>query len=269
MICLDFVCLTSFYFIFILRLVFFFVCIIFCSFYYSTNSDLTHLWEVVDVAKERLVNSTSTCSSPGDTSGGYGGQASTGRKTQRVVKASSTAPVITHTERPRSAHNEAEKAKEGSGAAFLGIEDAFDKAISLPNSPVTKEQPLHNDLEIKKTHETKKAQRRHHTHHLFDGILHTISGGERTEETKQKAPDQLHDNLRISENSKSSNNSPQDLDRSRWQQNKTLDASDTSASPSGTPIGLIRRWSETTTQNKQLKVSKIKNCKRIFIVKIE
>ena len=252
MLCLHF-CLTKIYFIF------YFFCLhyfFFVFFYNSTNSDLTHLWEVVDVAKERLVNSTSTCSSPGDTSGGYGGQTSTGRKTQRVVKASSTAPVITHTERPRSAHNEAEKAKEGPGAAFLGIEDAFDKAISLPNSPVTKEQPLHHGLEIKKTHETKKAQRRHHTHHLFDGILHTISGGERGEETKQKASEQINDNLRISEDS--SNISPQDLDRSRWQQNKTQDASDASGSPSGTPIGLIRRWSETTTQNKQIKVPEIR-----------
>ena len=215
-----------------------FLCI-FCYFYYSTNSDLTHLWEVVDVAKERLVNSNSTCSSPGDTSsGGYGGHLSTGRKTQRIVKASSTAPVITHIERPRSAHNEAEKAKEGSGVAFLGIEDAFDKAISLPNSPITKEQPLHDAMEIKKTHETKKAQRRHHTHHLFDGILHTISGGERSEDVKSKDPE-------------TSNYSPQDIDRSRWQQNKDTDAS---ASPSGTPVGLIRRWSETTSQNKQIKV---------------
>ena len=83
----------------------------FIYFYFSANSDLTHLWEVVDVAKERLVNSASTCSSPGDTtSTGYGGHLSTGRKTQRVVKASSTAPVITHSERPRSAHNDAEKA---------------------------------------------------------------------------------------------------------------------------------------------------------------
>ena len=196
------------------------------------------------MAKERLVNSNSTCSSPGDTSsGGYGGHLSTGRKTQRIVKASSTAPVITHIERPRSAHNEAEKAKEGSGVSFLGIEDAFDKAISLPNSPVTKEQPLHDAIEIKKTHETKKAQRRHHTHHLFDGILHTISGGERSEDAKSK-------------DSEPTNYSPQDIDRSRWQQNKDTDAS---ASPSGTPVGLIRRWSETTSQNKQIKVIEIKS----------
>ena len=185
------------------------------------------------------MNSTSTCSSPGDTTGsGYGGHLSTGRKTQRVVKASSTAPVITHTERPKSAHNEAEKANQGAGASFLGIEDTFDKAISLPNSPVTKEQPLHDAMEVKKTHETKKAQRRHHTHHLFDGILHTISGGERSEEVKSKEPE-------------TSSISPQDLDRSRWQQNKDTDAS---ASPSVTPVGLIRRWSETTGQNKQIKV---------------
>ena len=245
--------MLSLYFYLTLFIFVSFVCIIFCFYFcYSANSDLTHLWEVVDVAKERLVNSASTCSSPGDTtSTGYGGHLSTGRKTQRVVKASSTAPVITHSERPRSAHNDAEKAKDGSGTSFLGIEDAFDKAISLPNSPVTKEQPLHDAMDIKKTHETKKAQRRHHTHHLFDGILHTISGGERSEEVKPKGSEQ--DNLRISERTKSSNNSPQDLDRSRWQQNKDSDAS---ASPSGTPVGLIRRWSETTTQNKPLKVFK-------------
>ena len=238
-------------------------CIIFCFLYCSTNSDLTHLWEVVDVAKERLANSSSTCSSPGGTSTGYGGQLSTGRKAQRVVKASSTAPVITHTERPRSAHNEdnnAMKIKEQSAPGFLGIEDSFDKAISLPNSPVSKEQPLY-DIEIKKDHETKKAQRRHHTHHLFDGILHTISGG--TDETKTKCIDQKHNiqniSSELSENSQAISISEHDIDRSRWQQNKTSDTNNKINYP-GTPAGLIRRWSETTSttakspQTKHLKV---------------
>ena len=213
---------------------------------------MTHLWEVVDVAKERLANSSSTSSSPGGTSTGYGGQLSTGRKAQRVVKASSTAPVITHTERPRSAHNEdgnAMKIKERSTPGFLGIEDSFDKAVSLPNSPVSKEQPLY-DMEVKKTHETKKAQRRHHTHHLFDGILHTISGG--NEETKTRNTDQKQDirnvSSELSENSQAINISSREIDRSRWQQNKTSDANNKINSP-GTPAGLIRRWSETTSTN--------------------
>lgn len=224
-------------------------CIFFCFLYRSTNSDLTHLWEVVDVAKERLANSSSTCSSPGGTTTGYGGQLSTGRKAQRVVKASSTAPVITHTERPRSAHNEddsAMKIKERSELGFLGIEDSFDKAISLPNSPVSKEQPLYN-IEIKK--ETKKAKRRHHTHHLFDGILHTISGGTSSSGGTSE----------LSENSQPINTSAHEIDRSRWQQNEMSDTNDKINTPV-TPAGLSRRWSETTSttakspQTKHLKV---------------
>ena len=216
---------------------------------------MNHFWEVVDVAKERLAGSSSF-SNPGT-----GVQLSTGRKAQRVVKASSTAPVITHSERPRSAHHEDEsslKNKGTSGTSLLGIEDAFDKAISLPNSPVSKEVPY--DIEIRK-HETKKAQRRHHTHHLFDGILHTISGG--TDETKAKTFDQSQSNQNtsgeFSESSETSNVVGYEIDRSRWQQNKTQET-DCKVNTSGTPVGLIRRWSETTSptaksaQSKQPKV---------------
>ena len=189
-----------------------------------SNSDLTHLWEVVDVAKERLVNSTSTCSSPGGMSGGYGGQLSTGRKTQRVVKASSTAPVITHAERPRSAHNEndnSSKDKRSFRPGFLGIEDSFDKAISLPNSPVTKDQPPCMTDSKKETKETKKAQRRHHTHHLFDGILHTISGGggDEIKVVSKEASETL----------------PLDVDKKD--------------NGGNVPTNLLRRWSETTSPN--------------------
>ena len=232
-------------------------------FYYSTNSDLTHLWEVVDVAKERLVGSSS-CSNPGASGSLYGGQLSTGRKAQRVVKASSTAPVITHSsERPRSAHHEDAMKNKGT-SGLLGIEDAFDKAISLPTSPVSKELPY--DIEIRK-HETKKAQRRHHTHHLFDGILHTISGGT-NDETKTKTFSQTFEqnqtnqntsSVEFSESSETSNIVTYEIDRSRWQHNKTQDT-DSKVNTSGTPVGLIRRWSETTSptaksaQSKQPKV---------------
>ena len=158
-------------------------------------------------------------------SGGYGGQLSTGRKTQRVVKASSTAPVITHAERPRSAHNEndnSSKDKRSFRPGFLGFEDSFDKAISLPNSPVTKDQPPCMTDSKKETKETKKAQRRHHTHHLFDGILHTISGGGGGDEIKVVSKE-------------ASETLPLEVDKK-----------DNSGN---VPANLLRRWSETTSPN--------------------
>ena len=160
-------------------------------------------------------------------SGGYGGQLSTGRKTQRVVKASSTAPVITHTERPRSAHNEndnSSKDKRSFRPGFLGIEDSFDKAISLPNSPVTKDQPVPCMPDSKReTKETKKAQRRHHTHHLFDGILHTISGGGGGGDEIKVVPKEASETL------------PLEVDKKDIVGN--------------VPTNLLRRWSETTSPN--------------------
>ena len=224
----------------------------------------------MDVAKERLVGSSSN---PGPNSNSlYSGLISTGRKTQKVVKASSTAPVITtHTERPRSAHNEDEsslKNKVNSGNSLLGIEDAFDKAISLPNSPVSKELPFH--METKK-HETKKAQRRHHTHHLFDGILHTISGGT-NEESKAKHVDQHQiDQNTSSELSVESCESPSvvgsEIDRSHQNESQEPDSKD---NVSGTPVGLIRRWSETTssptTKSGQSKQPKVTSISRLTII---
>ena len=168
------------------------------------------------------MSSTSTCSSPGGISSGFGGMLSTGRKAQRVVKASSTAPVITNIERPKSAHQDHEDAlknKGMAGAGFLGIEDSFDKALSLPSSPVSKEQPSY-DITTKKTHETKKAQRRHHTHHLFDGILHTISGGS----NENKGSDHTRDN-----------------------KNSSKQSSETLSETQETLTSPIRRWSETTS----------------------
>ena len=215
---------------------------------------MNHFWEVVDVAKERLAGSSSF-SNPGS-----GVQLGTGRKTQRVVKASSTAPVITHTsERPRSAHHDENisRNKDIPGAGLLGIEDSFDKAISLPNSPVSKESP--GEVQTRK-HETKKAQRRHHTHHLFDGFLHTISGGGGGDETrtKTKSIDLGQRNQGIVQ-ADAINIDKHQGESSQWQHDKTSttpESESTAGHATGMSAGQSRRWSETS-QTKQQKVNSL------------
>ena len=205
---------------------------------------MSHLWEVVDVAKERLVGSSSCSNSA---SGGNGLQ-STGRRAQKVVKASSTAPVITHTERPRSAHQEDDQAGSKTNSGFLSIMDTFDKALSLPNSPVTKDSPEGMQLVDNKKHDTKKAQRRHHTHHLFDGFLNSLGGGIAGSDdspTRIKAAA-----AQVIKSNKAGSPLRSELSKSKdsgvYKSSVESTNQDNSNAP-GPPSGVFRRWSETTS----------------------